>query len=116
MANLLLVHQKFHLKYLSLDLKIDWCVNKMRDYLKEVPQGGLYPILLNSKHSLEHQVAHFINEEQENTRVIYRFMGIDNRIVNEIQNKDDEQREYMLLGLRKIKGINIQEFKNKFIE
>lgn len=79
----LLVHQQFYHKYLSLVPKIDWCVNKMHDYLKEVPQGGLYPILLNSKHSLEHQVAHFINEEQENTRVIYRFMGIDNRIVNE---------------------------------
>jgi len=25
------------------------------------------------------------------------------------------QKEYMLLGLRKIEGISIQEFKNKFI-
>lgn len=79
----LLVHQQFYHKYLSLVPKIDWCVNKMHDYLKEVPEGALQPILLNSKHSLEHQVAHFINEEQENTRVIYRFMGIDNKILNE---------------------------------
>lgn len=37
-----------------------------------------------------------------------------NKIVHEIQNKEDEQKEYMLLSLRKINGINIQKFKNKF--
>ena len=30
------------------------------------------------------------------------------------QNLEDKQKEYMLLGLRKIKGISVQEFKNKF--
>lgn len=34
----------------------------------------------------------------------------------EIQNKKDTQKEYMLLGLRKIDGVNIQEFKNKFVD
>ena len=28
----------------------------------------------------------------------------------------DEKKEYMLLGLRKIEGVSIQEFKNKFVE
>ena len=27
-------------------------------------------------------------------------------------NKEDEQKEYMMLGLRKIEGVNIQKFKN----
>ena len=40
----------------------------------------------------------------------------NNRTICEIQNKTEEQKEYMLLGLRKIEGINIQEFKNKFID
>ena len=40
----------------------------------------------------------------------------NNRIICEIQNKIEEQKEYMLLGLRKIQGIDIQEFKNKFID
>lgn len=40
----------------------------------------------------------------------------NNRTVCEIQNKIDEQKEFMLLGLRKIEGLNIQEFKNKFVE
>ncbi len=37
-------------------------------------------------------------------------------IVNEKQDKIMEEKEYMLLGLRKIKGIKISEFKNKFID
>ena len=41
---------------------------------------------------------------------------IKNRSTHEIQSKKDEQREYILLGLRKIEGVNIQEFKNKFIQ
>lgn len=40
----------------------------------------------------------------------------ENRIVHETQNKEDEQKEYMLLNLRKIEGVNIQKFKNKFVE
>lgn len=39
-----------------------------------------------------------------------------NRTIHELQNKEDEQKEYMLLGLRKIEGVNIQEFKNKFVQ
>ena len=41
---------------------------------------------------------------------------LNNRTICEIQNKIEEQKEYMLLGLRKIQGIDIQEFKNKFID
>lgn len=41
---------------------------------------------------------------------------INNRTICEVQNKIEEQKEYMLLGLRKTQGIDIQEFKNKFID
>jgi len=41
---------------------------------------------------------------------------IDNLIFHEKQNKQSKMKEYMLLGLRKIKGVSISEFKNKFIE
>ena len=37
-----------------------------------------------------------------------------NRIIHEIQKEDDQKKEYILLGLRKIDGIHISEFKNKF--
>ena len=39
-----------------------------------------------------------------------------NRIIHEIQKEDDCKREYMILGLRQIDGIQISEFKEKFID
>ncbi|MBO4816514.1 MAG: radical SAM family heme chaperone HemW [Clostridia bacterium] len=38
------------------------------------------------------------------------------KITHETQNKEDTMKEYMLLGLRKIDGVKISEFKNKFVE
>ena len=37
-----------------------------------------------------------------------------NKIIEEVQDKETEQKEFILLGLRQIKGVSIQEFKNKF--
>lgn len=43
--------------------------------------------------------------------------GFDkNRIIEEEQDKKDEMKEYMILGLRKINGISIQKFENKYNE
>lgn len=39
-----------------------------------------------------------------------------NRIIQEKQNEFSMMQEYMLLGLRKIDGVSIQKFKNKFGE
>ena len=39
-----------------------------------------------------------------------------NIIVEEIQNKTQMMNEYMILGLRKIDGVSIQKFENKFNE
>ena len=36
------------------------------------------------------------------------------KIIEEIQGKEDKEKEYMLLGLRTLKGISITEFKQKF--
>lgn len=38
----------------------------------------------------------------------------DNYIINEKQDKISQMKEYMMLGLRKIKGISITEFEQKF--
>lgn len=40
----------------------------------------------------------------------------DNFIFHEKQNKENKMKEYMILGLRKIQGIQIQEFKKRFGE
>ncbi len=37
-----------------------------------------------------------------------------NRIIHEVQTEEDARKEFMLLGLRKIDGVKINEFKNKF--
>ena len=38
----------------------------------------------------------------------------DNFIFHERLNKNSKMKEFMMLGLRKIKGIKISDFKNKF--
>lgn len=38
------------------------------------------------------------------------------RIVHEHQTEETQAKEYMLLGLRKIDGVDIQKFKNKFVQ
>lgn len=40
----------------------------------------------------------------------------NSKIIHEKQTKEDKQKEFMLLGLRKIEGVKISDFKNKFIE
>ena len=41
---------------------------------------------------------------------------VDNIIFHEKQNKSSKMQEFMMLGLRKIDGIKVQDFKNKFGE
>lgn len=49
-----------------------------------------------------------------NTESIEEYIEDFDKIVHEKQVIEDMQKEYMLLGLRKIEGISVQEFKNKF--
>ena len=51
-----------------------------------------------------------------NTESIEGYIENFDKIVHEKQTIEDMQKEYMLLGLRKIQGISVQEFKNKFGE
>ena len=67
--------------------------------------------------------SYFKNKRYCNTNCIEEYCkNINNEKINknrticEIQTEQEKKKEYMLLGLRKIEGIDIQEFKNKFIE
>ena len=40
----------------------------------------------------------------------------NNKEIHEVQDKISQEKEYMILGLRKLRGISINEFKNKFID
>lgn len=42
--------------------------------------------------------------------------GPSQRIIHEKQTIEDMKKEYMLLGLRKIEGVSIQKFEEKFVE
>ncbi len=39
-----------------------------------------------------------------------------NKKIEEKQNLEDKKREYMLLGLRKIEGVSIKKFKEKYVD
>ena len=41
---------------------------------------------------------------------------VKNTIIHEEQKLEDKKKEYMLLGLRKIEGISISKFKEKFVD
>ena len=62
--------------------------------------------------------AHSYNNKTRysNTNNIEEYIKGSNKIIHEEQTLEDMQKEYMLLGLRKIEGINIQKFKNKFAQ
>ena len=62
--------------------------------------------------------AHSYNNKirYSNTNSIEEYIKGSNKIIHEEQTLEDMQKEYMLLGLRKIEGINIQKFKNKFAQ
>lgn len=58
------------------------------------------------------------NKRYSNTEDLKKYLENveNNRMIHEIQNIEEQRKEYMLLGLRKIEGVNIQKFKNKFVE
>lgn len=55
--------------------------------------------------NLEEYIKNIKNEQIQN-----------NYTINEVQNKTTQMKEYMMLGLRKMQGISISEFKQKFNE
>lgn len=60
----------------------------------------------------------YINKKRySNTSKLEEYLKTYNHYtINEIQDKETQMKEYMLLGLRKLKGIKISEFKTKFNE
>ncbi len=63
----------------------------------------------NVRYSNVCDIEEYINNYENNREA-------DNFIFHEKQTKNSKMKEFMLLGLRKIDGIKIQDFKNKFGE
>ena len=63
----------------------------------------------NVRYSNVCEIEEYINNYENNNET-------NNFVFHEKQTKDSKMKEFMLLGLRKIKGIQVQEFKNRFGE
>ena len=62
--------------------------------------------------------SYFNNARYSNTDKFEEYFDLpeNSKIIHERQTDEDKQKEFMLLGLRKIEGVVISDFKNKFIE
>lgn len=68
-------------------------------------------------HSYKNMIRYSNTESVEKYIENIRLGNIEkNRTIHEIQNEEEIKREYMVLGLRKIEGVKIREFKEKFGE
>ena len=62
--------------------------------------------------------SYFDNKRYSNTIDFEEYFDWpeNSKIIHEKQNKNDKMKEYILLGLRKLEGVKISEFKNKFVD
>ena len=63
-----------------------------------------------SAHSYMNKIRYSNRED------LQKYIDGNTVVIHEKQDKQAEEKEYMLLGLRKIDGIRISEFKNKFVD
>lgn len=57
----------------------------------------------------------FLNEKRYiNSSLIEEYIENNKQTVEEVLNKKSKMQEYVMLGLRKVEGISLQEFRNKF--
>ena len=61
--------------------------------------------------------SYFDMKRFSNTDSLHKYLseGFENiKIIDEVQNIEEQEKEFMMLGLRKIDGVGIDAFKNKF--
>ena len=73
-----------------------------------------YSYLNGVRYGNTSNIEKYINVQDFLNRSELEESGI--KIIDEVQTLEDKRKEYMLLGLRKIEGVSIQKFKEKFIE
>lgn len=60
--------------------------------------------------------SYFNKKRYSNTNDLKKYMKKQEKKIHEIQTQEEQQKEYMMLGLRKIEGVSISEFKKKFVQ
>ena len=73
-----------------------------------------YSYLNGIRYGNTSDIEKYINVQDFLNRSELEESGI--RVVDEVQSLEDKRKEYMLLGLRKIDGVSIKKFKEKFVE
>lgn len=58
--------------------------------------------------------SYFNGIRYSNVETLKEYLDGKECIIHEVQDEESKMKEYMLLGLRKIDGVKISEFKNKF--
>ena len=85
------------------------CIS-LENYINNINKlhiNGFYEILKNIGEKVNTDfTSNILQENQQN--LIYN--------IEEIQNLEMKKNEYMLLGLRKLEGVKISEFKEKYLE
>lgn len=58
--------------------------------------------------------SYFDRKRYTNPKTIEEYIDGKESIIEEVQSRESEAKEFMLLGLRKIEGVSISEFERKF--
>lgn len=67
--------------------------------------AAAHSYMKKTRYSNTENIEKYINQEMQSKQL---------HIVHEVQKEEEQKKEYMLLGLRKIDGVQISSFKNKF--
>ena len=67
--------------------------------------AAAHSYMKKTRYSNTENIEKYINQEMQSKQL---------HMVHEVQKEEEQKKEYMLLGLRKIDGVQISSFKNKF--
>lgn len=67
--------------------------------------AAAHSYMKKTRYSNTENIEKYINQEMQSKQL---------HIVHEVQKEEEQKKEYMFLGLRKIDGVQISSFKNKF--
>ena len=67
--------------------------------------AAAHSYMKKTRYSNTEDLEKYINQEMQSEQL---------HIVHEVQKEEEQKKEYMILGLRKINGVQISSFKNKF--
>lgn len=67
--------------------------------------AAAHSYMKKTRYSNTENIEKYINQAMQSEQL---------HIVHEVQKEEEQKKEYMLLGLRKIDGVQISSFKNKF--